>query len=208
RVLLREGSDNRAIEGLPVERAYGDLRNRHSLEAAVDGCERLYHLAAYLSIRNGDREQIFDVNVLGTRRILRAAHKAGVRRAVYCSSFSAMGVNPRGVSDEEWTPSPFEPMLDYERSKYYAEHEVLRAALRGLDVTIVNPSGVIGANDFKPSLVGKTFLAVAEGKMMAYVPGAWDFTPVRDVVAGHLLAMEHGRTGERYLLSGDMVTID
>jgi hopanoid-associated sugar epimerase len=208
RVLLREGSNNRAVDGLPVERAFGDLRDRRSLEAAVDGCERLYHLAAYLSIRNGDRDQIFDINILGTRRLLQAAQKAGVRRVVYCSSFGAMGVNPGGLSDEEWIPSPFEPMLDYERSKYYAEHEVLRAAVRGLDVTIVNPSGVIGANDFKPSLVGKTFIAVAEGKMIAYVPGAWDFTPMRDVVAGHLLAMEHGKTGERYLLSGDVVTID
>jgi nucleoside-diphosphate-sugar epimerase len=131
-----------------------------------------------------------------------------VRRIVHCSSFGAVGCNPRGASDEEWTLNPYETVMDYELSKAFAEHEVLRAVQQGADVVMVNPSGVVGPWDVRPSLLGRTILDVMRGRLKAYVPGAFDFVPVRDVVAGHLLAMEKGRTGERYLLTGEVVTLD
>lgn len=208
RVLLRRTSPTRAIEGLDVERAYGDLRDERSLEKAVDGCERIYHTAAMISIRDADRRQMFDVNVLGARRLMRAARRSQVKRVVHTSSFGAIGTNPSGASDEEWTLSPFEPVMAYERSKAHAEWEVMREAAKGLDVVMVNPCATVGPYDFRPSLVGKSILEFAEGRLWAYVPGSFEWVPMRDVVNGHLLAMEKGNRGERYLLSGEVCSID
>ena len=180
-----------------------------SLEAGLAGCDRLYHVAAYVSLRRGDQQQVFDVNVTGTKNILAAAERAGVERTVFCSSFGAVGHNPTGgPSDESHTVNPFETHLDYELSKAIAELEVHRAVHRGMDVRIVNPCGIVGAHDYKPSSVGQTILDFANRKMPAYVPGQFEFVAVKDVVAGHLLAMDKGRPGERYILSGGQYTLD
>jgi nucleoside-diphosphate-sugar epimerase len=168
----------------------------------------VYHVAAFVSLRAGDRQQVFDVNVLGTRRVLEAAERAGVHRVVYCSSFGAVGQNPAGASDESWTVNPFDTHLDYELSKAMSELEVHRAVQRGLDVVIVNPCGIVGPHDYRPSSVGQTILDFANRKMPVYVPGQFDFVAMRDVVDGHLLAMEKGRRGERYILSGGLFTLD
>ena len=206
--LVRPGSDTEALSGLELERREGDLRDPASLARAVDGCERAYHVAAYVSLRAGDKKEIFDTNVIGTRNLLAAAERAGVGRVVYCSSFGAVGQNPDGASDETWTVNPFDTHLDYELSKAMSELEVHRAVVRGLDVVTVNPCGVVGPHDYKPSSVGKTILDFAHGKMPAYVAGQFDFVAVRDVVAGHLLAMDKGKRGERYILSGGVHTLD
>lgn len=208
RVLVRGSSDNSALDGLDVERVEGDLRDAASLRGKLDGCSRLYHLAAYVSLRSGDRQQIFDCNVTGTKHVLAEAARAGVERAVFCSSFGAVGYNPNGPSDETHTVNPFETHLDYELSKALAEIEVHRAVNRGLDVRIVNPCGIVGPHDYKPSSVGKTVLDFANGKMPAYVPGRFEFVAVRDVVEGHFLAMEQGKPGERYIVSGGQLTLD
>ena len=145
----------------------------------------------------------------GTKNVLTAAERAGVERTVFCSSFGAVGHNPYGgPSDETLTLNPFETHLDYDLSKAMAELEVHRAVNRGLDVRIVNPCGVVGPHDYKPSPVGQTILDFANRKMPAYVEGRFDFVAVRDVVAGHLAAMERGRKGERYILSGGQLTLD
>lgn len=208
RVLLRRTSPTRALEGLDVDRFYGDLRDERSLEKAVEGCDRMYHLAAMISIREADRQQMFDINVLGARRLMRAARRAGVKRVVHTSSFGAIGANPSGASDEDWTLSPFEPTMAYERSKAHAEWEVMAQAAQGLDVVMVNPCATVGPYDYRPSLVGQSILEYAEGRLHAYVPGSFEWVSMRDVVRGHLLAMEKGQRGERYLISGEFVTID
>lgn len=208
RVFVRPQSDPTGLEGLPVERAVGDLRDRGSIRRALDGVERLYHTAAFVSIRNGDRQELFDVNVVGTRHLMQEARRAGVRRVVHTSSFGAVGINPAGASNEHWTVSPFELASDYERTKAVSEYDVLLEALRGLDVTIVNPAAIVGPHDYRPSLVGRTILDFAHRRMRAYVPGAFDFVPMCDVVAAELLAMERGRRGERYLVTGEYRTID
>lgn len=208
RIFVRPQSDMAAMEGLDVEHAYGDLRDRGSIGQAVDGVDKLYHTAAFVSIRNGDRQELFDVNVLGTRYLMQEARRAGVRRVVHTSSFGAVGINPEGVSNEHWTVSPFELAMDYERTKAVSEHDVILEALRGLDVTLINPSGIVGPWDFRPSLIGRTILDFAAGKMRAYVPGAFDFVPMLDVVIAELLAMENGRRGERYLVTGEYHTVD
>ena len=207
RVLLRDESDNKEIDGLNVERVYGDLRDRSSLGEALKGCDRLYHLAAFVSIRNGDRKNLFDVNVLGTRWLMQAARMAGIKKVVHCSSFGAVGINPDGASNEKWSVSPYELTTDYEISKTFAEMEVYKEIVKGLPAVIVNPSGIVGPWDFKPSLLGKTIIDFASGRMKGYVDGAFDFVHVNDVVQGHILAMENGKVGERYLLTGEEISI-
>jgi len=208
RVLIRPGSSPKPLAGLDVERFEGDLRDAPSLERAVSRAERVYHVAAMVSIRDNDKKALWDVNVAGTARLLAAARKAGVRRVVHTSSFGAMGHNPDGPSTEGHPLDPSEPATDYERSKAESETEVKREVERGLDACIVNPCATVGPFDFRPSLVGKTFLDFALGKMKAYVPGAFDWVPMRDVIEGHLLAMEKGGRGERYLLSGEVASLD
>jgi hopanoid-associated sugar epimerase len=208
RCLVRSGSNNEALDGLDVERVEGDLRDRASLERALVGVGPVYHVAAFVSLRHGDQQEVFDVNVVGTRHLLAAAAQAGTGRVVFCSSFGAVGTRLDGPSDETVTVNPFQAELDYELSKGIAEIEALRAAARGQDVVIVNPSGIVGPHDYKPSSVGKTILDFSHRKMPAYIPGGFEFVAVRDVVAGHLLAMEKGRRGERYILSGGYHTLE
>lgn len=207
RVFLRPGSENKELEGLQLERVYGDLQDKDSIQNAVENCDFIYHLAAFVSIRNGDRKKLFDINVLGTRRLMKAARKAGVKKVVHCSSFGAVGINPDGASNEKWSVSPYELTTDYEISKTFAELEVYKEIVHGLPAVIVNPSGIVGPWDFKPSLLGRTIIDFANGKMKGYVDGAFDFVHVNDVVQGHILAMEKGKVGERYLLTGEEITI-
>lgn len=208
RALVRPGSSPKPLAGLDVERVEGDLRDAASLVRAVAGAERVYHVGAMISIRGGDREALWDVNVAGTARLLAAAREAGVRRVVHTSSFGAIGHNPSGPSSEAHPLDPNEPATDYEKSKAAAEVEVQREVERGLDACIVNPCATVGPFDFRPSLVGRTFVDFGLGKMKAYLPGAFDWVPMRDVVSGHLLAMDKGGVGERYLLSGEVATLD
>lgn len=207
RALVRPDSSNREIEGLDVELAFGDLRDETSLIEAVKGCSKVYHLAAFVSIRSGDKPVLYDVNVLGTRRLMRACRKEGVEKVVHCSSFGAVGINPNGASTEEWAVSPYEETTDYEISKTFAELEVYKEMVKGLNAVIVCPSGIVGPYDFKPSMLGKTIIDFGRGKMGGYVEGAFDFVAMRDVVEGHILAMEKGKIGERYLLCGEELTI-
>ncbi|WP_428355752.1 SDR family oxidoreductase [Methyloprofundus sp.] len=208
RVLIRKDSNNSAIDNLDVELAFGDLRDEQSIIEAVKSCDYVYHLAAFVSIRDGDRDELYDVNVLGTRYLMQACRLANVKKVVHCSSFGAVGNNPDGASNEKWAVSPYEMTTDYEISKTFAELEVYKEVVRGLQAVIVNPSGIVGPWDFKPSLLGKTIIEFSQGKMRASVPGGFDFTPVQDVVQGHLLAMEKGVVGERYLLTGEQRTIN
>ncbi|MCK4841975.1 MAG: SDR family oxidoreductase [Methylococcales bacterium] len=208
RVLVRSESDNSAISGLEVEQVMGDLRDEASIIAAIKGCDYVYHLAAFVSIRDGDRKELYDVNVLGTRYLMQACRAEGIKKVVHCSSFGAVGNNPNGASNEQWAVSPYEMTTDYEISKTFAELEVYKEISRGLPAVIVNPSGIVGPWDFKPSLLGRTIIEFAQGKMRGSVEGGFDFVPVQDVVQGHLLAMEKGVIGERYLLTGEQHTIN
>lgn len=208
RVFVRPDSNTDGLKGLDVEHVSGDLRDVKSIRAALKGVKRLYHTAAFVSIRDGDRQELFDVNIVGTRSLMQEARKAGVEKVVHTSSFGGIGINPNGASNEKWTVSPFELATDYERTKAISEYDVLQEAVRGLNVTIVNPAGIVGPNDFRPSMVGRTILDFAQGKMPAYVPGAFNFVPMQDVVAAELLAMEKGEKGERYLVAGGHHSID
>jgi nucleoside-diphosphate-sugar epimerase len=208
RVFVRPQSDTTGLKGLDVEHATGDLRDIKSIRNALKGINKLYHTAAFVSIRNGDQQELFDVNILGTRYLMQEARKADIEKVVHTSSFGGIGINPQGLSNEKWTVSPFELATDYERTKAISEYDVLQEAVRGLNVTIVNPAGIVGPNDYRPSMVGRTILDYAHGKMPAYVPGAFNFVPMQDVVQAELLAMQSGERGERYLIAGGHHSID
>ncbi len=208
RALVRSDSDNSALEGLDVERVWGDLRDAAAARAAVRGCRRVYHCAAKVSSGEGQAAEIYACNVVGTRHVLRAALEAGVERVVVTGSLSAVGWAPGRASDETMAVDPFERLLPYARSKVAAEHECLRAAVEGLDVVVATSCAIVGPNDFKPSRMGRVLLDVARGRMRAYIPGGFEFVAARDIVQGHRLAMDKGRAGQKYIFSTEFKTVD
>jgi nucleoside-diphosphate-sugar epimerase len=214
RVLLRPDSKTDAVEGLDVERVTGDLRDRESLERAVQGCERVYHAAAIVSIVAGNaahRRAIFETNVLGTRRLLEAALRNGVRRVVVTGSFSAVGYDPEDPSkpsDEEMAFDPFRTPTPYSTSKAACEHQCWEMAARGLEVVVAVSCAIIGPNDFKPSRLGGVLCSFARGELACYIPGGFPWVAARDIAEGHILTMNKGRSGQRYIFATEYKTMD
>ena len=208
RVLTRRNNDRRNLNGLAVEIAEGDLTDRPSLEAALAGCEALYHVAADYRIWVPDPDTIYRVNVEGTRQLMEAALAAGVARIVYTSSVATLGLHKDGTPADEDTPVSLADMVGhYKRSKFLAETEVSRlVAEKGLPAVIVNPSTPIGPGDIKPTPTGRMIDAAA-GRMPAYVDTGLNIVHVDDVAAGHLLAFDKGTPGERYILGGDDLSL-
>ncbi|MGH7228686.1 MAG: hopanoid-associated sugar epimerase [Nitrospiraceae bacterium] len=201
RVLTRRDSDLRNLGGLKVEQAYGDLRDRDSLRRALSGCQQLYHVAAHYALWAKDPSVFYEVNVTGTRTLLETARELGTERIVYTSTIGAIGLPMGGGLGTEETPVSFSHMAgDYKRSKYLAEQEVLKLALAGLPVVIVNPSAPVGQGDIKPTPTGQMIVDFMKGRMWAYIETGMNLVDVDDVAVGHLRAMERGRVGERYIL--------
>jgi dihydroflavonol-4-reductase len=201
RILARSRPDAPQLSGLPVERVEGDLLNPSSLHTALAGCQHLYHVAAYYALWTKDPSIFYDVNVTGTRNVLTAARLAGIHRTVYCSTIGAIGLPVGGGLGTEDTPVSLDQMAGhYKRSKYLAEQEVLKLAKEGLPVVIVNPSAPVGEGDVKPTPTGQVIVDFMKGRMPAYIETGMNIVDVDDVAAGHLLAMEKGRQGERYIL--------
>jgi dihydroflavonol-4-reductase len=201
RVLARAGADLQNLQGLTVERVEGDLRDQASLRKSLAGCRQLYHVAAHYALWAKDPSIFYEVNVTGTKNLLEAAREVGTERIVYCSTIGAIGIPPEGGLGTEETPVSVDQMAGhYKRSKYLAEQEVLRLAKAGLPVVIVNPSAPVGIGDVKPTPTGQVIVDFMKGRMPAYIETGMNIVDVDDVAAGHLLAMEKGRTGERYIL--------
>jgi len=208
RVLLRPESDNSTVEGLPVERVWGDLRDAKSTAAAVRGVSHIYHVAAKVSTVDHHPREIFECNVIGTRNLLRAAREAGVAKVVVSGSLSAVGHVPDQPCDESVPFDPFQKHLPYSISKSFVEHECLKAAVEGLDVVVAVSCAILGPWDFKPSRMGRVLVDFANRRMKAYVPGGFEFVSARDIVEGHILAMHKGRSGQKYIFSTQFLTID
>lgn len=208
RALVLPGDDTRPIAGLPVEVVLGDVRDLGALLWAFRGADTVYHLAGLITIAPGREALLRQVNVLGTRNVVEAALRCGVRRLVYTASIHALVEPPHGVVIDE--RQPFDPEripTEYGRSKAQAALEVLSGVGRGLDAVIACPTGIIGPYDFQPSEMGRLFLRVARRKMPLYVHGAYDFVDVRDVAQGLISAAAQGRRGESYILSGEAVSV-
>lgn len=201
RALVRPGSDRRALAGLPVTVAEGDLTDPASLPGALAGVDVLYHVAADYRLWAPDPSVLYRVNVDGTRALLAAAEAAGVERVVYTSSVGTLGIPADGTPGTERTPVALEDMVgDYKRSKFLAEREAAAAAARGLPVVVVNPSAPVGPWDWKPTPTGRMLVDYLRGRMFAYLDTGLNVVHVRDVARGHVLAAERGRPGERYIL--------
>jgi dihydroflavonol-4-reductase len=205
RALLRT-PEAPALEGLAVERVAGDLF-APGLAAAMRGCDAVFHVAALYSLWRRDRDAVMRTNVEGTRNVLRAAREAGVPRVVHTSSVAAIGVKPGAHADETYQ-SPYAKLVGtYKKSKFLGEQAARAAALAGQDVVIVNPSTPIGPWDVKPTPTGEIVLRFTRGAMPAYVDTGLNLIDVRDCAAGHRLAYERGRSGERYILGNCNLTL-
>jgi nucleoside-diphosphate-sugar epimerase len=204
----RGARDEEAVAGLSVEHAYGDLRDLDAMRAAVAGVERVFHTAAKVSTLPGEEREIYETNVVGTRHVLKAAREAGVTRVVVTGSLSAVGHNPDRPSNEDDAFYPFGWHMPYAVSKAWLEHECLKAVALGQEVVIATSCAILGPNDYIPSRMGRVVKDFADGRMRAYIPGGFDFVAARDIAAGHVLAMEKGRPGQRYIFSSRFVEVD
>ena len=201
RVLARPESHLHNLEGLTVERVVGDLRDPASLRESLTGCQQLYHVAAHYALWAKDPKIFYDINVTGTRNVMEAASAVGIQRTVYCSTIGAIGLPPGGGLGTENTPVALDQMAGhYKRSKFLAEQEVLKLAQKGFPVVIVNPSAPVGTGDVRPTPTGQVIIDFMKGRMPAYIETGMNIVDVDDVATGHLLAMQKGRQGERYIL--------
>ena len=207
RVLLRASSSNRAISDLSLEYVTGDLRDAHSLERAMKGAKRVFHVAADYRLWAKRSRDIYDSNVGGTKNLLAAARKAGVEQLIYTSTVATIAVD-RPEPPNESTDAKLEEMVGhYKRSKWMAEQEVLRAAKEGLPVIVAMPTTPVGPWDWKPTPTGKIILDFLNGKMPGYVETGLNFVAVEECAAGHLLVAQKGQIGKRYLLGAENLTL-
>jgi dihydroflavonol-4-reductase len=208
RVLVRGSSDRSNLANLPVEIAVGDLSDSATLQKALANCPALFHVAADYRLGALEPSQLYTTNVEGTRNILTAARHAGVERIVYTSSVATIGLPADGAPGSETTPVSLTDMIGhYKRSKYLAEELAREEARLGPSLVIVNPSTPVGPGDIKPTPTGQIVLDAATGRTPAYVDTGLNVVHVDDVAAGHLLAYHHGRSGERYILGGQDMTL-
>ena len=205
KALVRNSSSLSNLESLDLEIVTGDL-NSSELSKQMSGCQVLFHVAAQYTLWQANRDLLYRSNVLGTRNILACARQAGIERTVYTSSVAAIGVKPEGVADEAYQ-SPVDRLVgDYKKTKYYAEQEANQAIKQGQDIVIVNPSTPIGAFDLKPTPTGEIIVRFLKRKMPFYVDTGLNLIDVKDVAWGHLLALEKGQTGDRYILGNQNLT--
>ncbi|WP_206996498.1 hopanoid-associated sugar epimerase [Trinickia mobilis] len=205
RVLVRATSPRQNLEDLDAEIAVGDMRDEASMRAALRGVRYLLHVAADYRLWAPDPAEIERANLEGTEATMRAALAEGVERIVYTSSVATLKVTSAGISADETAPLTAEQAIGvYKRSKVLAERAVERMIERDrLPAVIVNPSTPIGPRDVKPTPTGRIIVEAALGKIPAFVDTGLNLVHVDDVAAGHFLALEHGRIGERYILGGE-----
>jgi len=212
RLLVRPSSDLRNIEDLNADRVLGDLRDPASFEKALAGCEAVFHVAADYRLWVRDPEQMYRSNVEGTRTLLEAAREQGVRRVVYTSSVATMGFTSNGqtngyLADEESPVSLADMIGHYKRSKFMAEQVAFEAARSGVDVVVVNPTTPVGERDVKPTPTGRIVLDFLKGKFPAYVETGLNLVDAAECAGGHIQALEKGKSGERYILGGENLTL-
>jgi dihydroflavonol-4-reductase len=208
RLLVRPSSNPRNIQGLKAERVVGDLRDPASLEKVMAGCDVLFHVAADYRLWIRDPEQMYSANVDGTRAILQAARSNRVRRVVYTSSVATMGFTSDGQPADENSPVSLDSMIGhYKRSKFMAEEVAIKAGKSGMDVVVVNPTTPVGEQDIKPTPTGRIIVDFLKKKFPAYVDTGLNLVDVKECARGHVAALERGRSGERYILGGENLTL-
>jgi dihydroflavonol-4-reductase len=209
RLLVRSDSDTKNIEELKADRVVGDLRHPESVERGMEGCDTVFHVAADYRLWVHDPEQMYRSNVDGTKAVLEAARKHGVRRVVYTSSVATMGFGRNGHPADENSPVSLEHMIGhYKRSKFMAEQIALEAGKSsGMDVVVVNPTTPVGEQDIKPTPTGRIVVDFLKRRFPAYVDTGLNLVDVDECARGHVAALEKGRSGERYILGGENLTL-
>jgi dihydroflavonol-4-reductase len=213
RLLVRPTSNLKNLEGLisgttKAETVTGDLRDPASLEKAMSGCDTVFHVAADYRLWLKDPAEMYRSNVEGTRAILDAARKNKVRTVVYTSSVATMGFTANGRPADEDSPVSLADMIGhYKRSKFMAEQIALEAGRSGLRVITVNPTTPVGEQDIKPTPTGRIILDFLKGKFPAYVETGLNLVDVRECALGHVAALEKGKSGERYIIGGENLTL-
>ncbi len=208
RLLVRASSNLKNLEGLKADRVVGDLRDGAGLEKAMAGCESVFHVAADYRLWVRDPEQMYRSNVEGTRAILAAARKNGVRRVVHTSSVATMGFTSNGHAADENSPVSIENMIGpYKHSKFMAEQLALEAGRAGFDVVVVNPTTPVGERDVKPTPTGRIVVDFLKKKFPAYVDTGLNLVDATECARGHVAAFEKGKRGERYILGGENLTL-
>jgi dihydroflavonol-4-reductase len=208
KAIILPGEEISPLDGLTIEISVGDIRDREFLIRAFKGANTVYHLAGYISILTGNKAILNSINVEGTKNVVEACLKTGVKRLVYTSSIHAIKEPPHGTMINESFPyDPTSVLGDYAKSKALATIEVLKGIRRGLNAVIVCPTGVIGPYDYKNSEMGTLIHDYMTNRLKMYIDGAYDFVDVRDVAKGLILACEKGECGESYILSGHQISI-
>lgn len=208
RMLVRKTSNLSNLEGIPGDTHVGDLARPESLRSAVEGCDAVVHVAADYRLWIRDPQAMYAANVDGTRDLLRLAREAGVRRVVYTSSVATMHFRTDGIVVNEDTPVSLADMVGhYKRSKFLAEQQAIAAAQDGQHVMILNPTTPTGPNDAKPTPTGRIFVDFLNGKFPAYVDTGLNLVDVSEVARAHVLALEKGKPGRRYILGGENLTL-
>src|SRR5579871_2427705 len=208
RLLVRSTSNLRNLENLKAETAVGDLRDPVSIERAMAGCDTVFHVAADYRLWVRDPDEMYRSNVNGTRAILEAARKNGVQRIVYTSSVATMGFTSNGRPADENSPVSLADMIGhYKRSKFMAEQVAIEAGRGGMHVVTVNPTTPVGEHDVKPTPTGRIGVDFLKRKFPAYVETGLNLVDVRECARGHVMALEKGRRGERYILGGENLTL-
>ena len=208
RLLVRKTSSLKNLEGLKAETATGDLRDAASLEKGISGCDTVFHVAADYRLWVRDPEEMYKSNVDGTRAIIEAARKNGVRRVVYTSSVATMGFTSNGHPADEDSPVSLGDMIGhYKRTKFMAEQVAMEAGRSGMQVVTVNPTTPVGEQDVKPTPTGRIVVDFLKRKFPAYVETGLNLVDVQVCARGHVAALEKGRSGERYILGGENLTL-
>jgi dihydroflavonol-4-reductase len=208
RLLVRSTSNLRNLEGIKAETATGDLRDSSSLEKGMSGCDTVFHVAADYRLWVRDPAEMYRSNVDGTKAILDAARKNGVRRMVYTSSVATVGFTGNGHPADEGSPVSLADMIGpYKRSKFMAEQLAMEAGGSGMQVVVVNPTTPVGEQDVKPTPTGRIVVDFLKRRFPAYVETGLNLVDVRECAVGHVVALEKGRPGERYILGGENLTL-
>lgn len=207
KVLIRKTSDTRNLDGLDVERCYGDIRDEASMKEALKGCDTLYFAAAHFAHWTPDQKLPYDINVEGTKASMQAALDANIEKVVYTSTTNTLGAHGPVLVDETGEFNHWKTKDHYCISKYLGEVEAKKFVERGLPVVIVNPTIMIGEYDRKPTPSGMLILDVAAQRMPGYIEGGSNIIDVEDAARGHILAAKKGRVGERYILGNENMTI-
>src|SRR5256885_3300536 len=208
RLLVRATSNLKSLQGRPAETVTGDLRDPGSLGKAMAGCDTVFHVAADYRLWVRDPQEMYRSNVDGTRALLEAARRINVRRLVYTSSVATIGFRTNGSLADEDSPVSVSDMIGhYKRSKFMAEQVALEAGRSGMHVVTVNPTTPVGEGDVKPTPTGRIVLDFLKRKFPAYVETGLNLVDVRECARGHLVALERGQPGHRYILGGENLTL-